>query len=36
MYGLREHVEVGGFLSYAYNLVEQYRRAGTYVGKILQ
>jgi len=36
MYGLREHVEAGGLMAYAANVAELSRRAGTYVGKILQ
>ena len=36
MYQLREHVETGGLIAYAANLAELSRKAGTYVGKILQ
>ena len=32
----REAVEAGGLLSYAYNLVDQYRRLASYVDKILK
>jgi len=35
IYGLREHVEVGGLMAYAPNLPGLYRRAATYVAKIL-
>lgn len=36
MYGLRSFVEVGGLMSYAANLVEQSRRAASYVDKVLK
>ena len=36
MYGLRENVEAGGLMSYGPNLLDIYRRAGTYVDKILK
>jgi putative ABC transport system substrate-binding protein len=32
----REAVEAGGLMSYAYDLVDQYRRVATYVDKILK
>jgi putative tryptophan/tyrosine transport system substrate-binding protein len=32
----REHVEAGGLMSYAPNYSDMYRRAATYVGKILK
>jgi putative ABC transport system substrate-binding protein len=35
MYGSREHVEAGGFMSYAPNVLDLFRRAATYVDKIL-
>jgi len=35
IYGYREHVEVGGLMSYGPDIVDQYRRAATYVDKIL-
>jgi putative ABC transport system substrate-binding protein len=36
MYGAREHVEAGGFMSYAPNVPDLFRRAATYVDKILK
>jgi ABC-type uncharacterized transport system substrate-binding protein len=36
MYGLGEHTEAGGFMSYAPNLPDLFRRAATYVDKILK
>ena len=36
MYGLREHVEIGGLMSYAVDLRDSFRRASTYVDKILR
>jgi putative tryptophan/tyrosine transport system substrate-binding protein len=36
MYGLREHVEDGGLMSYGIDLRESYRRAAVYVDKILK
>jgi putative ABC transport system substrate-binding protein len=36
MYGYREYVDVGGLLSYAPSLTDLYRRAATYVDKILR
>jgi putative ABC transport system substrate-binding protein len=36
MYGSREHVEVGGLMSYAPNVPDLFRRAATYVDKILK
>ena len=35
MYGLREHTEVGGLMSYWADSTDLYRRTGVYVGKIL-
>jgi len=36
MYGLREFAEAGGFIAYGPNLAQIYRRAATYVDKILK
>jgi putative tryptophan/tyrosine transport system substrate-binding protein len=36
VYGYREHVETGGLVSYGVNLEYCFRRAATYVYKILQ
>ena len=36
MYGSREHVETGGLMSYAPNIPDLFRRAATYVDKILK
>jgi putative ABC transport system substrate-binding protein len=36
IYGLRDHVEAGGLMAYSANLTEMYRRAATYVDRILK
>jgi putative ABC transport system substrate-binding protein len=36
MYGAREHVGAGGLMSYAPNILDLFRRAATYVDKILR
>jgi ABC-type uncharacterized transport system substrate-binding protein len=36
VYGLREHVEAGGLMCYGINVAESFRRAATFVDKILK
>ena len=36
IYGLLDHVEVGGLMSYGPSLADLYRRAGTYVANVLK
>jgi putative ABC transport system substrate-binding protein len=36
IYGLKEHVEAGGLMAYAYSLLGNWRRAGIYAAKILK
>jgi putative ABC transport system substrate-binding protein len=36
VFAVREHVETGGLMSYGPNLSDNYRRAATYVDKILK
>jgi putative ABC transport system substrate-binding protein len=36
VYAIREHVDAGGLISYGVNLAENFRRAATYVVKILK
>jgi putative ABC transport system substrate-binding protein len=36
MFGTRENVEAGGLMSYAPDLLDQTRRAATYIDKILK
>jgi putative ABC transport system substrate-binding protein len=36
LYGLRQHVEAGGLMSYSANFSDLFRRAATYVDKILK
>ena len=36
MYGLREYIQAGGLISYGPNLADLFRRAATYVDKIVK
>jgi putative ABC transport system substrate-binding protein len=36
MYAVREYVDDGGLMSYGHNTADLYRRAATFVNKILQ
>jgi putative ABC transport system substrate-binding protein len=36
IYGLREHADAGGFMSYAASFPDLFRRAAQYVDKILK
>jgi putative ABC transport system substrate-binding protein len=36
LYAFREHVEEGGLISYSINIRENYRRAATFIDKILR
>ena len=36
IYGFRFHVERGGLIAYAFDQIDQYRRAASYVDRILK